>query len=185
MEIDKLTLMHPIKNLDRRMYDLVRKFYLAANTYEAKVIVFAEILNSVTIVDCRGAVNPDEIDICAHDIVHFACVIKGIKPVAYIYDTSLEPFMTTYKNDLQSINIDQVLPNKFIVYHSDNKIKAEIFKNFVEGVNVNNSITRSEFKAKFHYILGYCLGYPKADTDYFVFRNQTVDINSYIRRLEG
>ena len=149
------------------MNELVARV-LSATTFDSELSAFNEILKLVSTVNCRGAINRDGINTHAYDLVHIACVITGIKPVAYVdnYDDLILPFIQTYKTVCNpDIIIHSIDARYYLVCMPDNNTKAQILKTFL-------TFRRSELKRKYHYILGYCLGYPKADVDYLIFRDK-------------
>lgn len=142
--------MEPIDQ-NTQLSKLIMDFYSNPNEK-----IFNSIVEQVNLVNCKGAINKDFIDTKPWDVVHIACVKKGIKPVALIgeYDEAL-----SMVSNFENIKIKKIY-KKTIVYNDEEKA----MKLYNHLLNSKNKREDNEH----HQILGECLGYPQDDINYFI-----------------
>ncbi len=143
--------------------DKLRKIVLNLNK-TPNIKLFNKLVELVTSDYCRGGINRDGIDTLAYEVTNLACVKKGIKPVAWLYDSKQIKDNEYIWKDMKHIFVDRSLVLKrlqksILVYN--NLERAISLKEYLE-----NNVRRYD-PDNYDRIIGMHLGYSQDDIDFF------------------
>jgi len=127
----------------------------------------------------RGAINPDNNETCSCFAVNLACLVKGLKHVAWVEedemtDPRLYNLLDKYRICIIRIegfhntkdNLNGVPSVEYVLYTSAGKDKAHELASHLKHVYCmpRTSLVESLKDCR---LIGLCLGYPERDVDYF------------------